>query len=544
MLAFFEGLVENRFFFYSFSILVLLVIVALAVLEWQEYRTKRKFSKQKVRYVRSPSSFLCLAFNKRFDLIENEIMKKNGPIYGCNFLGKPTIVIDNPEIVQLICHKEFHKFANHRSISFGDPIFDILLFAAENAQWKRLRAIVSPAFSSGKLKKIKYVIDKTIQTMKMNLDENIRTNSCVDIKELLGSFSIDTIIQMAFGLKVNSMQDPNNYTVKMAKQIFEEDITLRDTVLFCLGWTCPWLAKFFGFRFKPEAVSHFKKLTFEIFIRKRDDISRNDTKLDMKRAPINFIDLLLEVEKDSIKSNGSIENRMNQSFKHINEEEIMAQCVTFFMLGYSTTATSLTNALYLLTHNQAKQEKLYLSIMKVIEQLRIESPMIEDPFDLITAECLSRFEYLNAVLLESLRLKTIVPAVDRVASEDANLETSDGKICLEIKQGDAIRILVENMHEDPRNFSNPEQFVPERFMSQSDCIETCNKQAFLPFGTGPRHCIAKNFALLEMKLALLHLIRLYRFKVDELTKSKMDYYVNADLVISKNVIVKVEKRSI
>lgn len=114
MLAFFEGLVENRFFFYSFSILVLLVIVALAVLEWQEYRTKRKFSKQKVRYVRSPSSFLCLAFNKRFDLIENEIMKKNGPIYGCNFLGKPTIVIDNPEIVQLICHKEFHKFANHR----------------------------------------------------------------------------------------------------------------------------------------------------------------------------------------------------------------------------------------------------------------------------------------------------------------------------------------------------------------------------------------------------------------------------------------------
>jgi len=40
---------------------------------------------------------------------------------------------------------------------------------------------------------------------------------------------------------------------------------------------------------------------------------------------------------------------------------------------------------------------------------------------------------------------------------------------------------------------------------------------YLPFGEGPRNCVARRLALLEMKIAAVHILQKFRFKVCEET---------------------------
>ena len=50
------------------------------------------------------------------------------------------------------------------------PIQKRFMFTAEDEEWKRLRSVVTPLFSAGKLRQIKYIIDDTVSTLLKNLE--------------------------------------------------------------------------------------------------------------------------------------------------------------------------------------------------------------------------------------------------------------------------------------------------------------------------------------------------------------------------------------
>jgi len=53
------------------------------------------------------------------------------------------------------------------------------------------------------------------------------------------------------------------------------------------------------------------------------------------------------------------------------------------------------------------------------------------------------------------------------------------------------------INRDPRNFEQPEQFIPERWTSRPELV--LNKGAFIPFSTGPYNCVGKGLAMMEMR---------------------------------------------
>ena len=59
-------------------------------------------------------------------------------------------------------------------------------------------------------------------------------------------------------------------------------------------------------------------------------------------------------------------------------------------------------------------------------------------------------------------------------------------------------------HLDEDNFAQAEQFIPERFFSRPELIK--NKDAFVPFLTGPYGCIGKNLAYMEIRTLTAKLI--------------------------------------
>ena len=72
------------------------------------------------------------------------------------------------------------------------------------------------------------------------------------------------------------------------------------------------------------------------------------------------------------------------------------------------------------------------------------------------------------------------------------------------------------LQRDPRNFSRPDEFRPERWLAaESAAFEVHDTRAFAPFSTGPWNCVGKNLALLEMKVVVTHMLQRLHLRFDK-----------------------------
>ena len=93
--------------------------------------------------------------------------------------------------------------------------------------------------------------------------------------------------------------------------------------------------------------------------------------------------------------------------------------------------------------------------------------------------------------------------VDRIAERDSRIKN------LEIRKGMVVAVPVYAIHHDPKIWPEPETFNPYRFTSEEKAKH--NSYDWMPFGAGPRNCLAMRLALLEVKVAVAHLVRGYKF---------------------------------
>lgn len=121
--------------------------------------------------------------------------------------------------------------------------------------------------------------------------------------------------------------------------------------------------------------------------------------------------------------------------------------------------------------------------------------------------------YLQAIAKETLRLYPPTPlSLPRLAMQDCNVA---GYV---IPKGTALFVNVWKLHRDPRIWSEPDKFMPERFLS-SQCgameIELSGQDfefAFTPFGPGRRICPAINFATQVTQLTLARMLQGFDFR--------------------------------
>ena len=163
-------------------------------------------------------------------------------------------------------------------------------------------------------------------------------------------------------------------------------------------------------------------------------------------------------------------------------------------------ANTLAMAVYLLSKNKDKEAKLIAEI----DRLKGTQMPGQDE--------LKAYEYVEAVVKEALRLHGPVNSTNRTCKQTTVIS---GKY--KIYEGDSVFFGIRAMHYDPKYFSDPEAFMPERFMptQHPDLAAKQNVKAFLPFGIGPRMCVASQFAMTEAKLALITLYSRYSFTLKE-----------------------------
>lgn len=70
---------------------------------------------------------------------------------------------------------------------------------------------------------------------------------------------------------------------------------------------------------------------------------------------------------------------------------------------------------------------------------------------------------------------------------------------------------------DPKNFPDPEKFLPERWSN----AELMSPFSFLTFSAGPRNCIGEKLAMLEIKIMLIEFVRLFGLSINPKASFKM-----------------------
>ncbi|CAI6345460.1 unnamed protein product [Macrosiphum euphorbiae] len=117
-----------------------------------------------------------------------------------------------------------------------------------------------------------------------------------------------------------------------------------------------------------------------------------------------------------------------------------------------------------------------------------------------TNDYLMDLHYADMVLSETLRKHNGSITLLRIATKTYHVPDST----LVIKKGQKIIIPTYSIHRDPKYYTNPDVFDPERYSPEEKSKRPSGSD--LLFGDGPRFCIGKRLAELEMKLGLSEII--------------------------------------
>ncbi|UYV83496.1 Cyp6a9 [Cordylochernes scorpioides] len=189
---------------------------------------------------------------------------------------------------------------------------------------------------------------------------------------------------------------------------------------------------------------------------------------------------------------------------------MFAQCVTFFTVGFDTTASTITCALHLLARHPECQDKLFQEIQEALKNTGGE----------ITYDMFKSMPYLEAVICESLRMYPALPLISREVAEDFRF----GDTGLQLKKGMEVNIPLIGIHYDSEYYPEPYKFKPERFLPENK--DSITPFTYMPFGLGPRSCVALRFAQMEAKAAIVNLLREFRFtKSTRTTVSLIWFYI-------------------
>ncbi|KAF5239780.1 hypothetical protein FOXYS1_15480, partial [Fusarium oxysporum] len=137
--------------------------------------------------------------------------------------------------------------------------------------------------------------------------------------------------------------------------------------------------------------------------------------------------------------------------------------------------------------------------------------------DIKSGTTLYSCQYLRAFINETLRMSPPVPA-------DFAREVDNGGIVVDgqyIPEGINVSCASYCLHHSPEFYPEPFKFLPERWIVDEKnesgvSVESVAlaQSAFMPFSTGPRGCIGKNLAYLEMSLVLARIVFNYEIRPD------------------------------
>uniref|UniRef100_A0A0E0LQE4 Uncharacterized protein n=1 Tax=Oryza punctata TaxID=4537 RepID=A0A0E0LQE4_ORYPU len=408
-----------------------------------------------------------------------DLANKHGPDLMLLHLGAvPTLVVSSSRMAQAILRTHDRVFASRPYSTIVDILFygaTDVAFSPYGDYWRQIKKIITTNLLT--IKKV-HSYDQTrqqeVRLVMAKIAEEASTHIAVDLTELLSCYSNNMVCHAVSG-KFFHEQGRN--------QLFKELIEINSSLLggFNLEDYFPNLARLPVVRRLLCARAYDVKRRWDQLLDKLIDdhaSKQRSSLLDNNDEESDFIDVLLSIQQEY----------------GLTKDNIKANLVVMFEAGTDTSFIELEYAMVELMQKPQLMAKLQAEVRGVVPKGQ----------EIVTEEQLGRMSYLKAVIKETLRLHPAAPLlVPHVSVVDCNVEGYT------IPSGTRVIINAWAIARDPSYWENAEEFMPERFLSNTMAEYNGNNFNFLPFGTGRRICPGINFAIATIEIMLASLV--YRF---------------------------------
>ena len=459
-----------------------------------------------------------------------------------NVLGLEMVLVNRPDLVRQVLVEEPEAFPKHPYTQWIlEPLIGQGLFAVNGAEWQRQRRLVDQALQVTQLRRVFPLMQGAVQTMLERLESQGAAASGRRAPGL-GAGQADQAAQAGQGKAAHGNEADLYFDAQEAMSLVTADVIVR-TILSRPLDPCEARTIFAAFaRYQRRAslvmVLRFLRLPkpwLQRLLRADAGLirswiaaaiserSRSQPGLATGSNPVvGHQDLLAALERaqeppDPPSSRGPAQaaegpaeppgdplEGLDAGSRGFSQNELVDQVCVLFLAGHETSASALAMACYLLARYPEAQARF----AREIEQVRGGSPSPESapsPHRPLDYEDLRSLPYGAALLQETLRLYPPLSFFIRESQAASQLGESRCPMGALL----AISPWVIQRHE--QHWSEPNRFRPERFLADqaSDADKQWARDAFLPFGLGPRKCPGAAFALQEALLVLAELVSRY-----------------------------------
>ncbi|CAK1581369.1 unnamed protein product [Parnassius mnemosyne] len=459
----------------------LLIIISLCTLIWfclKWLKLRMYWAERGVKHLPVYPFLGSLTFLMRYNpaiWMRNVYERFDSPYVGMWVFFRPAVIINDPEMARNILIKDAAVFKD-RFLSSGpsDPIGHLNLFSVKDPLWSFLRRRLTAVFTAAKLRGVFRIMQQKSKELVQRIGIEMKKNQRVNLRMMFTDFTTDVIAASAFGVACDATLTGESPLRSVTKEIMEF------SVFRGLSWVSiffyPELVDIFGFTSLPKSVTEYFKKIFRMIVAERGGY---DVEIKENR---DLFDALIKLKQDCLKEN-----------KDISEDTLVAQAMVFLQGGFDTTGSIFAYCVYELAFHPEIQNKLYQELIEAEEKVG------HADFDM---NSLTELKYLDCVINETLRKYQPMGWLDRMTSKDYKLDDR-----LTISAGTPVYINVIGIHYDPKFYPEPERFNPDRFLltnEKNTCITT-----FVPFGEGPRSCIGRRFAMMNLRNALATIFLAY-----------------------------------
>ncbi|KAH9509391.1 hypothetical protein Btru_045778 [Bulinus truncatus] len=471
--------------------LSLLILGLVAYVVYKQVLTKDNWGRYGVKQV----SMTRVVFDD-FRAASNRIIKEEGDTVGLN-MGEMMLMTRDLGILKQVMVKDFNNYVDRSILIVSNSPMAKSVFFLGGQDWKRIRHLITPSFSTGKLKLVANYVDESGKKLASLLESYAKKDDLVPIKHVMGQFTGEIIARTAFSLKTDCIGHArDDEFTKYSKEIFKVMGQFMNFIMLIL-FQCRWLHKLLVKKLKIQLFDSVDEEANQYFLSILNNTieDRRQIQKSGKKAHTDLFQNLLyaqEVgEREADVTQGSPVESWDTLNKSMSQEELLGQSMLIIFAGFDTTATTLQMCFYYLAKHPDIDAKVYEEIQKVVTS---DSPTYEE---------ISQLKYMEQVLNETLRLFPPAPIITRRAAET-------------------------------RTFS--EENVAKR-----------DPMSFMPFGYGPRQCIGMRLAYMELKYCLVHVLRKVKFALNQRTEPKpdgdIDVLFQGFVVVKKPIMLAVSARN-
>lgn len=379
------------------------------------------------------------------------------------FPGFRMVLLNHPDHIAHVLKRNRHpKSVSYKELELG---IGKGLVTSENPLWKRQRRIAQPTFKKTAISSFGSLVQSCTKDM---LDDWMRRAKGGTLHLDLHQEAVELTLRIiGFALFSRDLREDSDELMQRFNAILRFIFRRIDHQLIKPPM---WLPLPTHLKFKRE-IARLDKIVLRL-IAERERLGKD--------LPHDILTSLLQA-------------RDPETGERMSPRQVRDELVTFLGAGHETVSS----AMACLLHQLMQLPDIEAQVREEIETVLGDRPP--------TADDLPRLELTRRVIQESMRLYPPAWIIERDAFQDTDLPALPGQPSYRIPKGSNILLSAWTTHRHPAFWPDPLHFDPDRFLPEN--VKARHKEAYFPFGAGPRRCIGEHFAMLEIQLILPMLLQ-------------------------------------